>query len=168
MIMNSFVIGVLLVSDPDTAGGSLLPGSMVVRRSLLPNHKTEIASSWSLFSDATNFLFIGMPDAFVSHDPGQSIVVLSFLLSYSTQVHAQLLRPGSCLQQCSNSVHMIGREELALKCGTGRDDETAVLSHSFLRHNPPLLRYQQHFGYCLINSHSFGILELENRILMMT
>jgi hypothetical protein len=43
---------------------------------------------------------------------------------------------GLTLSDVSCIYNMIGQNELALNCGTDRDYETTVLSHSFLRHTP--------------------------------
>ena len=70
--------------------------------------------------------------------PFQLSVRQSELLGpFSNQVDVRHLQPGSSSQRRLNSMHMIGQIRLALNCGTDRDDETAVLSRSFLRHIPP-------------------------------
>jgi hypothetical protein len=45
-------------------------------------------------------------------------------------------RPGSYHQPFSVEHNVIGQYDLAFKCGTDRDDETTVWSHSFFRHTP--------------------------------
>jgi hypothetical protein len=42
---------------------------------------------------------------------------------------------GLTLSDVSRIYNMIGQNELALNCGTDRDDQTTVVSHSFLRHH---------------------------------
>jgi hypothetical protein len=87
---------------------------------------------------------------------------LSFVSSCPDVVDAVYMfqSQGLATNIVSSSRNVIGQYDLALKCGTDRDDETTVRSYSFLRHTP-FCAYQRYFGYCLIYWHSFGILATE-------